>query len=160
MMNVLFDNFCWNDIYFLNFTWLVIWKNPCLMIVQGSNSQLNIHLYDSSSECDKLEDFSTITWVVLNFCILFRKVTICEMSLWFSTYLCCLYAFQPKTMTSKCICPLLWSRIPYSDLSDPRSVNTSLNGMCGFLYFQFWRGTKFSQISITTFILCCWYDKL
>ena len=40
-------------------------KKPCQMIVitnmQGSNSQLNIPLYDSSSECDKLEDFSTIT---------------------------------------------------------------------------------------------------
>ena len=102
MMNVLFDNFCWNDIYFLNFTWLVMWKNPCLMIVktymQGSNSQLNIPLYDSSSECDKLEDFSTITWVVLNFCILFRKAKYVKLTIDFPYIHAVYVSFQLKIM--------------------------------------------------------------
>ena len=70
-------------------------KKPCQMIVitnmQGSNSQFNIHLYDSSSECDKLEDFlfyDNLSSVKLLYS--FQKGKICKINVRFPIYSPCL----------------------------------------------------------------------
>lgn len=69
-------------------------KKPCQMIVitnmQGSNSQFNIHLYDSSCEFFFLF-YDNLSSVKLLYS--FQKGKICKINIRFPIYSLCLYVF-------------------------------------------------------------------